>query len=78
MKTATLKKELHNAIDCIDDNTILEAVYTLLNKNVYEYELSKEQKKELDRRLELLDKGDAKGVPYKKALKEIRDKLKRK
>ncbi len=76
MKTATLKKELHDAIDSIDDNSLLEAVYVLLNKNIHEYSLSKVQEKELKHRLELIDKVEEKTTPYKKSLKMIRQKLK--
>jgi hypothetical protein len=34
MTTSSLKKELHKTIDEINDNSLLEAVYTLLKKNV--------------------------------------------
>jgi predicted house-cleaning noncanonical NTP pyrophosphatase (MazG superfamily) len=76
MKTAILKKELHNAIDSITDNSLLEAVYVLLNKNVHEYSLSKAQEKELKHRLELIDKAEESFTPYKKSIKSIRQKLK--
>lgn len=42
MTTATLKKEIRKAIENIDDNRVLEAVYVLLNRNISDesYQLS--------------------------------------
>lgn len=61
MSTAALKKALHKAIDDITDDKILEAVYTILNKNKEEeFELSVAQKKELDKRLLAHKKGTLK------------------
>lgn len=52
MSPIALKKQLHKAIDEIIDNSILEAVYTLLNNTINdEVELSARQKKELNKRL---------------------------
>lgn len=54
MKTATLKKEIYQAIDNTKDNEILEAVYTILKRTIIEEEpteLTAEQKKDLDKRL---------------------------
>ncbi len=34
MTATTLKRELHKAIDEVNDNVILEAVYAILNKSI--------------------------------------------
>lgn len=47
-------------------------------KNINDYTLTPEQKKELDKRLDEHEKGVAKYIPAKKSLKEIRAKLKKK
>ncbi len=75
MTATTLKTELHNAIESINDKNVLEAVYTLINKHTHEYIINKDQQKELNKRLQLLKEGILKSKPYKKALKEIRTKL---
>lgn len=77
MKTSALKKELHLAIDRINDDTLLEAVYVILNKSSHDYVLTAEQEKELYRRLDAHEKGEVKYIPAKKALKNIRQKLKK-
>lgn len=55
MKTSTLKKEIHQAIDDTKDNEILSAVYTILKKASIDDEsfapLTTTQKKDLDKRL---------------------------
>ncbi|MFI5149517.1 MAG: hypothetical protein ACHQRM_07260 [Bacteroidia bacterium] len=75
MKTTELRKELHFAIDSIQDESLLEAVYTILNKGMNDYELSGEQKKELTKRLESHEKGLSSNIPWKKSLKTIRSKV---
>ena len=53
MTTAVLKKKLNKAINEIDDAQFLEALHTIVSSKQEEeliYELSTEQKKELDRR----------------------------
>ena len=58
MSTAILKKQLHKTIDEVTDNSILEAVYTILNKSLDDqFVLSPAQKKELDKRLRDHQKG---------------------
>lgn len=77
MKVSALKKELHLAIDRINDESLLEAVYVILNKSSHDYILTVEQEKELYKRLDEDEKGQAKYIPAKKSLKEIRAKLKK-
>jgi len=72
MKAAELRKELHFAIDNIHDESFLEAVYTILNKGMNDYELPADQKKELSKRLALHEKGLSASTSWKKSLKAIR------
>lgn len=54
MTTNNLKKNIHKAIDKIEDAGLLQAVYIILEKQIEatpEYELTTAQKKELDKRL---------------------------
>lgn len=61
MTNTALKKELHKKIDSISDTAILEAIYTILNKDSISdsYSLSRNQLDELERRNELHDSGKA-------------------
>ncbi|MEO8761711.1 MAG: hypothetical protein ABI388_09745 [Bacteroidia bacterium] len=78
MNTAALKKELHQAIDNVADNSLLETVYTLLQKSMYMYELNTAQKKELQRRLAVIDAGTTTATPYKTSISAIRKSIKTK
>ena len=64
MTTTTLKKELHKAIDTTNDASLLEAVYTILNKasNLKEYELTGEQLQLVEERRKLYKQGKLKVV----------------
>lgn len=75
MRVSVLRKELHLAIDKIKDENLLEAVHTILNKGIYDYELTKEQKKELSKRLAKHKSDSAESQPFKKSLKSVRSKL---
>ena len=50
MKAIAIKKEMHHAIDMIEDKDFLKAVYVILNEKSreYDYELSDDDKVELD------------------------------
>lgn len=50
MKTIAIKKEIHHAIDLIEDKDFLKAVYVILNEKSreYDYELRDDDKVELD------------------------------
>lgn len=50
MTTTAIKKEMHHAIDVIDDKDFLKAIYVLLNdkSKEYDFELTDSDKKELD------------------------------
>ena len=54
MTTLKLKNNIHKVIDKIEDENLLKAVYTILEKQVEltdEYDLTPAQQKELKRRL---------------------------
>lgn len=50
MKSTAIKKEIHNAIDIIDDKDFLKAIHLLLSEKSkqYTYDLNEDEKKELD------------------------------
>ena len=48
MTTTTLKKEIHKAIDNIDDDTFLQAVYTIVNEKKFQFDLSAAEWKEVE------------------------------
>ncbi|HEV7230617.1 MAG TPA: hypothetical protein VGO45_04770 [Bacteroidia bacterium] len=48
MTTTALKKELHKAIDSIDDATFLQAVYTIVNEKKLQFDLSADEWKEIE------------------------------
>ncbi len=50
MSTAQIRQRLHEIIDTAEDKK-LKAIYTLLEDDSIDYQLSAAQKKELDRRL---------------------------
>lgn len=62
MTAITLKKEIHKAIDLTDDNSILEAVYTILNKTNSNYSISDDDLKMIELRREAYLKGKAKTI----------------
>jgi putative addiction module component (TIGR02574 family) len=67
MTTVNLKKNIHKAVDKIDDAELLQAVYTILEReigNLEEYELTAAQKKELDRRLANHKSGKSKSYSW--------------
>lgn len=81
MSTADLKLNLHELIDGVSDNSVLEAVYTLLSKataNQTEdwYEsLSEREKASIERGLEDLKNGNS--VSHQTAMKRISEKVSR-
>lgn len=70
-----LKKELHVAIDAIKDEDLLNAVYTILNKGTYDYELSEGYKKVLKERLKAHEEGHSYSIPWKRTIKKIKGTL---
>jgi predicted transcriptional regulator len=75
MKTAQLKTDLHNFIDQIQDSTLLQAVHTILAKQLaaesdFWDELTAEQQKDIEAGLADLEAG------RKKSFTEALDKYK--
>ena len=70
MKAIAIKKEMHHAIDVIEDKDFLKAVYVILNEKSkeYDYNLSDDDKKELDE----LDKQNKAGKLKSVTLAQIR------
>ncbi len=79
MTTKSLKKELHNAIDSIDDSTFLEAIYTLLMDKSKEnsFELSEPQIMELERRVKRHKEGKSKSYSIAEVKKYVISKAKK-
>jgi putative addiction module component (TIGR02574 family) len=69
MTTLRLKNSIHKAIDKIEDENLLKAVYTILEKQMVtagEYDLTPAQQKELDRRLASHQSGKSKTYSWEK------------
>lgn len=80
MSTSELRSNLHQLIDNISDQSILEAVYTLLSGNRTETsdwwdELSEDQKKSIE--LGLKDVEESRTIPHNEVMKEVRNLLKK-
>ena len=77
MTKTLLKEKIHECIEHIDDNKILEAVYTILNKHAVQndFELSKEDIKIISERKKAIVSGNEKTYSVaevkKKLLKNI-------
>ena len=79
MTTAALKKEIKKAIESIDDNRLLEAVYVIVNANQQrnDYQLSKEDIKIIEERKAAYKSGKAKMYSSKEVSEKIRKNLKK-
>ncbi len=73
MTQTALKKELHKAIDNINDNSILEAVYTILSSRTSPsaYELSDEDMRIIEERRTLYETGKLKTYSAKEVKKKL-------
>ncbi|HXB39705.1 MAG TPA: hypothetical protein VNZ49_04135 [Bacteroidia bacterium] len=73
MTQTALKKKLHKAIDDIEDNNLLEAVYTILNSRGYasSFKLSDEDIRIIEERSALYEAGKLKTYTIKEARKKI-------
>ena len=77
MNTTKIKEELHQRIDAMENDKVLEAVYILLEnaKNEAEdYVLSEDDIKELERRDAAYEAGENKGYPLDEFKARIKDK----
>ncbi len=74
MDTTAIKNKLHNYIDNAEQKK-LKAIYTMLENEIESTSmLSKEQKKELDFRLEEYMQGKGKSYSWDEAIKKIKTK----
>jgi putative addiction module component (TIGR02574 family) len=71
-----IKADLHRLIDEIEDKALLEAVYTILEKNISDQELSTEQTKELDKRIKAYEQGETQFYTWEEAKERIRKRAK--
>jgi putative addiction module component (TIGR02574 family) len=71
-----IKADLHRLIDEIEDKALLEAVYTILEKNVSEQELSTEQTKELDKRIKAYEQEETQFYTWEEAKERIKKRAK--
>ena len=81
MTAITLKKELHQAIDKMPDAGFLKAVYALFKEYAVnydsDYELSSEDKMELDHQRKLHKAGKTKSYTVTEVRKMVLSKLKK-
>lgn len=77
MTQTALKKELHKAIDNIDDDNLLEAIYTILNSraNAHSFELSDEDLRIVEERRVLYEAGKLKTTTLAEFKKKVKKKL---
>ena len=78
MDTQAIKAALHERIDTINDDRILEAVYTLLENNrneVFDYEMTDGQLSMLQERDEQYMRGEMKTQSLEEFKKEMKDKF---
>ena len=79
MTKAVLKNHLYKAIEQIDDDSFLEAVYKIIQAKIgdeEELKLSDEQKRILDERKKNHQKGISKSYSWSEVKKEARKSLK--
>lgn len=77
MTSTAIKKELHKAIDNIEDNNLLEAIYTILNSQnkQYPFELSDEDLQIVEERRILYETGKLKTITLSEFKKKVKKKL---
>jgi hypothetical protein len=79
MKALAIKKEMHQAIDLIEDKDFLKAVFVILNEKSKEYnfELSADDKKEIDALEKQNKSGKLKSVTLSQIRKEAYSRAKK-
>lgn len=79
MKATAIKKEMHNAIDLIEDTDFLKAVRLILHEKSkeYEYELGAEELKELEHLKKQHKAGKSKSYTMAEVRKHAHSKLKK-
>ena len=78
MTTASVKKELHRAIENIDDTGFLKAVFKIVNEKskAIKYELTDEQWEEIERRRALHKTGKSKSYSWEETKSIVAKRLK--
>ena len=78
MTAITLKKQLHSAIDNINDSEFLEAVYKIISakNDEAEYSISDNDWAEIERRRKLHKSGESKSYSWTEAKKIVIKQLK--
>ena len=73
MTKTVLKEKIHQCIEHIDDNSLLEAVYTILNKHStqYDFKLSSEDLKIINKRRKAILSGKEKTYTVKEVKKKL-------
>jgi hypothetical protein len=76
MSVAEIKKHLYNAIEEIDDEAFLQAVYTIVSSKTenVEYELTSDQLQILEDRREKYIRGEGKSYTWD----EVKDRIRKK
>lgn len=79
MKAISIKKEIHHAIDVIEDKDFLKAVYVIINEKSKEYnfELNENQKEELDELKKQHKNGNLKSTSLNQIRKNALSKIKK-
>lgn len=77
MTATALKKELHKAIDIIEDESFLKAVFTIINEKQYSYDLSPEQWTEVEKIQKNHKSGKSKSYSWDEVKKYAKAKLKK-
>lgn len=79
MKTAEVKTNLHQIIDSIEDNSLLNRVYSIISKLIsskqpvdFWEELSPEEKASIEEGITEADRGEF--IPHENILREIQEK----
>ncbi|MBI3520305.1 MAG: hypothetical protein HY062_13240 [Bacteroidetes bacterium] len=77
MTALALKKQIHKAIDLTSDESILEAVYTILNKTNSSFDISDHDLKLIESRKKQFLKGELGSVSLKDIRKKASKQLKK-
>jgi len=77
MTVLALKKQIHKAIDLTSDESILEAVYTILNKTNSSFKISDDDLKLIENRKKQFLKGELNSVSLKDIKKKASKHLKK-
>jgi len=77
MTTAAIRKQIHKAIDLTSDESILEAVYTILNKTNSSFKISDDDLKLIENRKKQFLKGELNSVSLKDIKKKASKHLKK-